>query len=106
MLPKTILSFQSAFVPNRDIHHNILVTHEIRSTFPKPLSKHGLVAIKLDMKKAYDNLEWSFIEKCLNDLAFSNTWINWIMQCIITGSFNMIVNEKIGNICFLERVYR
>lgn len=52
------------------------------------------MAIKFDMKKAYDKLDRGFIRKYLNDLGFSNVCTNWVMQCITTPSFRVIVNKK------------
>lgn len=34
-------------------------------------SKQGYTAIKLDMEKAYDRLDWQFIKKCFTNLGFS-----------------------------------
>lgn len=36
----------------------------------------------------------NFIRKCFNNLDFCETWTNWIMQCITTIAFNMVVNQK------------
>lgn len=56
VLPKIISPFQSAFISQRDIHDNLLIAHEILSTFSKKRTKVGYMAIKLDMKKAYDRI--------------------------------------------------
>jgi len=48
---------QSAFVPHRTIHDNILIAHEIVNKFKHLKGKKGYVALKLDMKKAYDRIE-------------------------------------------------
>lgn len=37
------------------------------------------MAIKLDMKNAYDRLYWNFIRKCFHDLGSSDKLTNWIM---------------------------
>ena len=61
LLGKIISPFQSAFIPGRSIHDNILLTHEIMHKFKKIKSKQTWVAVKIDMEKAYDRLEWHFI---------------------------------------------
>jgi len=66
LLDKLISPVQSAFVPGRSIHDNILLTHEIMPKFKNLKSRTSWVAIKLDMEKAYDRLEWDFILKCKN----------------------------------------
>lgn len=75
ILPKIIFALQSASIPDRNIHDNILVTKEIISFF-KQLSKRGYMAIKPDMKKACDRLEWNFIKRCCLDLGLNDHWIN------------------------------
>jgi len=57
LLEKLISPFQSAFIPGRSIHDNILLTHEIMHKFKNLKTKTSWVAVKLDMKKAYDRLE-------------------------------------------------
>lgn len=67
---QTHLLLQSACFSNRNIHCNKLVAHEILSTFSKKLSRKGYMAIELDIKKAYDRLDWDFIRKCSTGLNF------------------------------------
>ena len=50
------------------------------------------MAIKTDMSKPYDMLEWVFIEKVLGKMNFHPTLITWIMQCITTVSYTFIIN--------------
>lgn len=72
--PKLISLLQIVFVPHRDIHDNILIAHETFSAFHKKGEKQ-VMAIKLEMEKAYDRLEWDFARKCFQDLGFPNRWI-------------------------------
>ncbi|XP_026441788.1 uncharacterized protein LOC113340957 [Papaver somniferum] len=55
-----IVHSESALVANRQIHDNIIITHEILHSFKikKKSSKNGHLAIKLDLSKAFDGLEW------------------------------------------------
>lgn len=54
--------------------------------------KHGLVALKLDVSKAYDRVTWSFLEHIMPRMGFSCTWVELIMSCITLVSFSVIVN--------------
>lgn len=54
--------------------------------------KNGLVALKLDISKAYDRVEWQFLEQTMVKLGFSNMWVSLIMRCITTVAFLIIIN--------------
>ncbi|XP_026399813.1 uncharacterized protein LOC113295701 [Papaver somniferum] len=90
--------FQSAFVANRQIHDNIVITHEILHSFKrkKKNSKNGHLAIKLDLSKAFDRLEWSFILAVFKKLGFSEEWCQMIQQFISTVSYSVLVNGSPG----------
>ena len=70
ILVDIISPIQSAFIPGRMTTHNILVAYECFHTIKKRAGKEGLCAIKLDMHKAYDRVEWSFFKKqhCRNSV--------------------------------------
>lgn len=50
------------------------------------------MAVKTDMSKAYDNIEWKFIEAVLGKFGFHPKVTNWIMQCVSTVSYSIILN--------------
>ena len=54
------------------------MAHELFNVINSKKGRGGLRAIKIDMEKAFDRMEWSFILTILNKLGFHPTWINWI----------------------------
>lgn len=58
-------------------------------------SKQGFAALKLDMSKAYDRIEWDYLQGSLFALGFPNTWINLVMNCISTVRYSFKVNGSL-----------
>lgn len=63
ILPLNISENQSAFTPVRLIMDNILVAFELFHSMKSDAGRSGTMAIKLDMSKAYDKVEWCFLRK-------------------------------------------
>ena len=65
----------------------------------KKMGKTGFMAMKLDMSKAYDRVEWIFLVKLMERMGFREKWIGWVYECISLVSFSIMVNgEPRGNI--------
>ncbi|KAL5555480.1 hypothetical protein UlMin_037716 [Ulmus minor] len=62
-------------------------------------TKKFFLALKLDMAKAYDRVEWGFIYKIMNKLGFSEVWTNKIMACISSVSYSFQFNgQRVGHL--------
>ena len=85
ILPHIITEHQSAFTKGRLIFVNILIAFEsFHCLHHHKSSKDGFMALKLDMSKAYDRVEWVFLEKIMRKLGFNEKWITLIMLCVST----------------------
>jgi hypothetical protein len=67
------------------------IFHHIKNNKNK---KKGLVGIKLDMVKAYDRLEWIFINNTLLSMGFPSNLVKTIMNCVTTVSFSILINGQ------------
>ncbi|XP_031131908.1 uncharacterized protein LOC116033295 [Ipomoea triloba] len=96
LLRDLISESQSAFIPGRLITDNILVAAEVGHYLNR--KQCGLVgwgALKLDMAKAYDRMG-SFLRKMLLALGFVDRWVDLIMLCVTTVSYNILINGVSG----------
>lgn len=84
---------QSAFVLGRVITANIILSHELVKGYGrKGVSPRCM--IKLDMQKAYDFVEWVFLEQVLHSLNFPDRFVKLILSCICSVSYSIMINGR------------
>jgi len=89
-LSQNISSEQFGFLEGRQIHEAIGVAQEGLHTM-KTQKLKGAV-IKIDLSKAYDRVSWLYIRMLLTHLGFCYEFTRWIMTCITTFSFDVLIN--------------
>jgi len=102
VLPEIISPTQSAFVPGRLITDNVLLAYELTHYLnQRRWGINGVAAI--DMSKAYDRVEWCFLEKMMLKLGFTAQWVNMIMKCVMTVNYCINVNGEYSSNIFPQR---
>lgn len=83
---RTIISeSQAAFIPGRNISDNIILAHELVRVYTrKNVSPRCM--LKIDLQKAYDCVEWCYLEQVMKDLGFHDMLTKWVLTCVKTVS--------------------
>lgn len=79
---------QSAFVPGRDISDNVILLQEVLHSFR---SKYGF-CLKVDLSKAFDRMDWDYLQTIMSYYGFPSRMIMWIMGCVRSAEFSVVLN--------------
>ncbi|RVW17895.1 hypothetical protein CK203_093548 [Vitis vinifera] len=74
----------------RQIFYGSLIANEVVDSWQKR-GEEGIVC-KLDIEKAYDNINWKFLLKVMQKMGFGSKWIGWMWNCISTVKYSVLVN--------------
>ena len=95
ILPHVVSPTQGAFIVGRLISDNLLIAHEmVHGLRTNQACKSDFIAIKTDMSKAYGRVEWDFLEALFIKMGFHHQWISWIMSCVRSVSYSMLLNGQ------------
>lgn len=85
-----IAECQSAFIRGRQILDGILVANEVVDDAKR--RKREVVLFKVDFEKAYNSVNWEFLDFMMTKMGFDRKWRRWIKECISTPSVSVLVN--------------
>lgn len=73
---------------------NILVCHEIVRGFERKNHSPATI-LKIDLRKAYDSISWQCIEETMHNMRFPQLFIDWVMECISSPRFSILMNGSL-----------
>eukprot|EP00253_Pinus_taeda_P029832 PITA_29832 len=104
ILSRHIAPQQFAFLEHRQIHEAIGSAQEtIHSIWTRHLKA---ITLKIDLEKAFDHVNWLFIKMLLIHLGFPHNFITWIMVCITTPTFSVLINGSASHFLHSKRGLR
>jgi hypothetical protein len=93
ILPEVISDNQSVFIPGCLITNNVLIAYELSHyLMNKRNGNKSFAAVKADMSKAYDRVEWGFLEAMMLKLGFSRRWVKLIMNRVTIVRYQIKIN--------------
>ena len=92
-LDQVVNPLETAFVPNRRGTDNAIIVQELIHTISKAKGKEWYMAIKINLEKAYDKMEWSFIRATLMRINLPQDLIKLIMSCVTSVSTSILFNR-------------
>lgn len=95
-LPRLISPNQGAFISGRWIADNMVLAHELVHKIKKFKGKEGLMMAKIDLSKAYDHLEWPFINIVLQSWGFSDSFQKMVFNCFSTVQHKLLINGNLA----------
>ncbi|XP_074315285.1 uncharacterized protein LOC141651471 [Silene latifolia] len=94
ILPSIISDNQGGFIKGRSIVENILICQDIVRCYNRK-SVSPRFMLKVDLKKAYDSVNWEFMKQMLTFLNFPQKFIDLVMECITTASYSLVLNGEV-----------
>lgn len=91
-LDNIIYPCQSAFIPHRAITDNIIINHEVMHYLKCTKGRKGFMAIKIDLPKSYDSVEWKVLIHPMRKLSFNKQFTDLIASCISSTQFSILLN--------------
>ena len=95
---------RSAFVKDRQILDGILIANEVVDGAVK--MNKDLLMFKVDFEKAYDSVDWSYLDSVMEMMPFPTLWRKWMKECVCTATTSVLVNGCPTEEFYLKRGLR
>ena len=83
---------QFSFVKGKQILDCSLVANEVIDDIKRKCE--GGLLFKVDFEKAYDSIDWSFLDLVMAKMRFGMKWRKWISTCVSTVPLSVLVNDS------------
>ena len=101
---KVVSETQTTFVKDRQIWDGVVVANEVVDEARK--LKKELLLFKVDFEKAYDLMDWHYLDAVMGKMNFPTMWRKWIKECVSIATASVLVNSSPTDEFLLERGLR
>ncbi|CAN6545200.1 unnamed protein product [Malus baccata var. baccata] len=91
VVQRIISPHQAAFIPGRRITDCIGLVSECFNVLDKK-TRGGNMGVKVDIAKAFDTLDWSFLLRVLTNFGFSTCFIDWVSTILRSAKLSILIN--------------
>lgn len=85
-----VREWQASFIRDKQTTDNIVITQEVLHSLRKKKKRKGEMIAQIDLEKAYDQINWEFLEEVLKKVGFGTGFWRVIMNCIKSTSLVVI----------------
>jgi len=104
MVIRSVISeTQTTFVKDRQILDGVLIANEVVDETRK--LKKELMLFKVDFEKAYDSVDWEYLDVVMYKMAFPVLWRKWIKECVTTTTASIVVNGSLQKSFYMKGVF-
>lgn len=94
---EAVQSNQVGFVKGKLLCENVLLASELVTDFHKPATTTRR-CLQIDLTKAYDNVDWRFMQNILSAFNLPPVFVGWIKECISSTHYSVSLNgELVGS---------
>jgi len=81
-----------AFIKGRQIFDSILIANEVVDEAKK--LNRDILLFKVDFEKAYDSVDWNYLDDVMCKMSFPVLWRKWMKECVWTATTSVLVNDS------------
>lgn len=90
VIGKLISDVQTGFLAGRNILEGPLIINELIGWAKR--AKHKTLFFKIDFEKAFDSINWAFVDKVLKFMNFSDKWRRWTHGILASARASVLIN--------------
>ncbi|XP_062089172.1 uncharacterized protein LOC133795731 [Humulus lupulus] len=94
VLPSLVNQNQGAFIKGRSLAHNVMILQDLLKNY-KRKTVSPRCTIKIDISKAYDTVNWDFLEALLNAYNLPEKFVRMVMICIRSTTYSITMNGRV-----------
>ena len=104
VIGSVISEAHTTFVQGRQILDGIVIANKLVDDARK--LKKDLLLFKVDFEKAYESVDWKYLNDVLRRMNFPSVWRKWMTECISTPTVSVMVNGSPTEEFMMERGLR